>query len=151
MTDCCSTSESAAPESGKTSGKLPCVTCGAVARPVARQALLHQLKHSRLMAIPDVPFHFCAGPECDTVYFGKNEAVYRRDDLRQEVGQKSTDPDRVLCYCFDVTESDVREELEKSGQSQSKAFVMEQVKLKQCACEVRNPSGQCCLKDFPKS
>jgi hypothetical protein len=89
--------------------------------------------------------------ECDTVYFGEDGSLYRRDDLRQDVGQKSTDRDRTLCYCFDVTESTVLEELERTGKSQSKAFVMEQVKQKQCACEIRNPSGKCCLKDFPKN
>jgi hypothetical protein len=32
----------------------------------------------------------------------------------------------------------------------TREFVVEQTKLKHCACEVQNPSGKCCLKDFPK-
>ncbi len=85
------------------------------------------------------------------VYFNETGAIYKLGHVRQEVGQKSNTSDRMLCYCFDIRESNVREELEKTGQSQSKAFVMELVKLKLCACEVRNPSGKCCLADFPKS
>jgi len=150
MADCCSTS-SGSPDPVKTISTTNCVSCGAESRPVARQTLLHQLKHPQLMTLPDVSFHFCAEPACDVVYFGNDETSYLLDDLRQDVGQKSTDPDRTLCYCFDVTESNVLQEREKSGQSLSRAFVMEQVKLKQCACDTRNPSGQCCLKDFPKN
>jgi hypothetical protein len=29
--------------------------------------------------------------------------------------------------------------------------VIEQTRLHNCACDVRNPSGRCCLKDFPKA
>jgi len=151
MSDCCSTSESTAPEPVKTSSKVNCVSCGSVSLPVERLTLLHQLKHPQLMNIPEVSFHFCVEPDCDLVYFGDDKTVYRRNDLRQDVGQKSTNPDRTLCYCFDVKQSNILEEREMTGQSQSKAFVMEQVKLKRCACDTRNPSGQCCLKDFPKN
>ncbi len=127
------------------------MSCGSVGRPVERQTLLFQLKHSQLMTLEETSFHFCANAGCDVVYFGDDGSVYKKDHVRQEVGQKSTSPDRTICYCFDVTESTVMKELSETGESESKAFVMEQVKQKQCACEVRNPSGQCCLKDFPKS
>jgi len=30
-----------------------------------------------------------------------------------------------------------------------KDFVVEQTKADVCACDIRNPSGRCCLKDFP--
>ncbi|VAX17724.1 hypothetical protein MNBD_NITROSPINAE02-516, partial [hydrothermal vent metagenome] len=138
------------PGAGKPDVKGGCAACGAIARPVARQTLLFQLKHSELMTLKNTSFHFCANADCDVVYFGEDGTTYTKDHMRQKVGQKSTSPDRTICYCFDVTELDVREELANTGKSESKAFVMEQVKQKQCACEVRNPSGQCCLKDFPK-
>lgn len=151
MEDSCSPSGCSAPDTGKTYVKASCMSCGATARPVARQTILHQLKHSELMSLKDVSFHFCSNSDCDVVYFGEDGTTYTRDQIRQKVGQKSTDPDRTICYCFDVTESVVQKEMKESGESQSKAFVMEQVKKKLCACEIRNPSGQCCLKDFPKS
>ena len=31
-----------------------------------------------------------------------------------------------------------------------KDFVIKSTKEKTCACTTRNPSGKCCLKDFPK-
>ncbi|VAX20199.1 hypothetical protein MNBD_NITROSPINAE01-817, partial [hydrothermal vent metagenome] len=130
MSDCCSPSGCSVPEKGGTKVNNKCVSCGAVAKLVARQTLLHQLKHSQLATLPDTPFHFCGQPDCDVVYFGEDGTVYKRDHVRQEVGQKSNASNRMLCYCFDVTASTVGEELEKTGRSQSKAFVMEQVKQK---------------------
>ena len=152
MENSCSTSSGCSvPDTRKTKAKVICASCGAVGHRVARKTLLHQLKHSELMTLHGASFHFCAKIDCDVVYFGEGGATYTQDQVRQKVGRKSTDRQRTICYCFDVSESGVREELEKTGKSKSKTFVMEQVKLKNCACEIRNPSGQCCLKDFPKN
>jgi hypothetical protein len=50
----------------------------------------------------------------------------------------------MLCYCFGVTKADARSD------PGIKKFVMAQTKLGLCACEMRNPSGRCCLPDFPR-
>jgi hypothetical protein len=31
-----------------------------------------------------------------------------------------------------------------------KAFVMQRTQVEECACEIRNPSGQCCLANFKR-
>jgi len=129
--------------------KAPCPTCSATGRLVERRTLLQQLKNPHQALPPKEPFYFCAETACDTVYFSLTGITYERDSLRLPVGQKSTDPGRLVCYCFDVTAGRVEEELAQSGESATQAFVMAQVKDKTCSCDVRNPSGRCCLIDFP--
>ncbi|MCK5920792.1 MAG: hypothetical protein KAG66_07615, partial [Methylococcales bacterium] len=50
----------------------------------------------------------------------------------------------LLCYCYGVTCQ------QALNNPDAKAFVLAQTKLKNCACDTRNPSGRCCLKDFSK-
>ena len=156
MSSCCSTpssSEEKTSESCCSSAaprKAPCPSCGHESLAVETLTLLHQLKSPLNRQLPSGKFYFCASTDCDVVYFNQDGKQYHRADLRQEVGQKSTASGRLLCYCFDVHADRVHEELEQTGKSATKEFVVEMTKTKQCACDIRNPSGQCCLKDFPK-
>lgn len=152
MGNCCADSENSScdMEREKVAMKASCPSCRATGDLVLEQTLLHQLKNPHQMAIPDEPFYFCAETSCDVVYFSPGETKYRQEHLRQEVGQKSTDPNRTICYCFDITDAAVRNELAESGESRSQTFVMKQVKQKKCSCDILNPSSKCCLTDFPK-
>jgi hypothetical protein len=94
-------------------------------------------------------YYFCDSPLCDVVYFGEDGSVYTIDDLRGAIGQKQTPQnaahnEKVICYCFDVTLADAEND------PAAKAFVIQQTKDGGCSCETSNPSGRCCLKDFPK-
>ncbi len=64
---------------------------------------------------------------------------------------ESTSPPLVLdvplCYCFDLTRRSVADEIAGTGQSSAVAAITELIKAGQCACDVKNPSGQCCLGD----
>jgi len=82
--------------------------------------------------------------DCDAVYFGEDGSVLGMGEIRGEIGQKRSGLDRLLCYCFGVTQGDAE------ADPSAKAFVVQQTKQGVCACDSRNPSGRCCLKDFPK-
>jgi hypothetical protein len=112
--------------------------------------LLHQLKYPLNRQLDDNAYYFCASVDCDLVYFSLGDKRYKQDQLRQAVGQKSSAADRMLCYCFDIRADQVTDETKQNGHSDSKEFVIEMTKSKRCACDIRNPSGQCCLKDFPR-
>ena len=126
-----------------------CPSCGAAAKPVARITLMHQVVAPLNQKLPSDAFFFCSGAACKAVYFSEGGVVIDSSQVRWAVGQKSTDADRMICYCFGVTHSGVMEEIEQTGCSCSKTFVVEQTRLKNCACEIRNPSGKCCLREFP--
>ena len=84
------------------------------------------------------------------VYFANDKTQYTQNQLRIEVGQKKNKTTRIICYCFDVNYETALNDIDKQGNSEIKEFVIQQTVTKQCACEVRNPSGKCCLSNFPK-
>ncbi len=111
---------------------------------VERATVLHHLKRPWAQQLPEQQYYFCDDAQCDVVYFGEDDSVITLDAVRTAVGQKSQDNQRTLCYCYGITAEDYQREPE------CKTFVIAQTKDGVCACETRNPSGRCCLKDFPK-
>jgi len=91
-------------------------------------------------------YYFCSDPDCDVVYFGSDNSSIHKDQLRTKVGIKETSDDALICYCFDVS----RTTAQANEKAKAKAFVIEQTKKLLCSCTAHNPSGKCCLKDFPK-
>ena len=87
---------------------------------------------------------FCSTSSCPVVYFGDGE-TFSRDDIIVPVFQKETDPSRTVCYCFDVSEVDIREEVARTGRSSASGRIRALVEADRCACEVKNPQGSCCL------
>lgn len=138
MSDCCRVDNLEAeapthcPECGRTGRKVQRITVKALIRPEAL---------ARLSA----PEHrFCATPSCPVVYFGRG-VVFRRDEILVPVFQKEPAGDRTVCYCFAVTEREIRREVEASGRSTVGQRITDLVKADRCACEVKNPQGSCCL------
>jgi len=129
--------------------KANCPSCDLVQKSVALETLLHHLISPLNQSIDVQTYYFCSNRQCNTVYFGENGSQYFVDQVRGVVGQKQTSTSRPICYCFDVTEQQVLNEIKDTGKSDSKAFVIAQTKAKSCACDIRNPSGVCCLADFP--
>lgn len=87
-------------------------------------------------------YFFCDDPACDVVYFGDDDSVILKSGLRTVVGIKEAAADAPLCYCFGLSKADAA----KPG---ARDYVLAQTKLGLCSCDTRNPSGRCCLKDFP--
>jgi len=54
---------------------------------------------------------------------------------------------RPLCYCFDLSEADVRARA-AAGSEAASAVVERRMKDPGCACATENPSGRCCLADL---
>jgi hypothetical protein len=80
------------------------------------------------------------------VYFERaTGSVFRKHDLRTRVGLKERDDPVPICYCFDVTEADLRNEIATRGSTAVPAMIAAEVRAGHCACEVRNPQGSCCL------
>jgi hypothetical protein len=61
------------------------------------------------------------------------------------VFQKERPGERTVCYCFDVTESDLRRELEEGRCPTASERITALLKADRCACEVKNPQGSCCV------
>jgi endonuclease YncB( thermonuclease family) len=78
------------------------------------------------------------------VYFGIEE-VFDREEIVLPVHHKEPAGDRPVCYCFGVSERDLRREMVETGRSTAADRITALVKAGRCACEVKNPRGSCCL------
>jgi hypothetical protein len=91
-------------------------------------------------------YGFCPTSDCPVVYFSLDGSQqFTIDQLREPVFQKtSTDPTALVCYCFQYTRGAVQE-ASTSAHAQIVADITAGVQAGQCACDIRNPQGSCCL------
>jgi hypothetical protein len=145
--DCCSNGVIVASESTLSA----CQICGNAGRMVAKQTVVHQVKSERLPTVGDADYKFCSSADCDVIYYSAHGNVFTTADVREMVTSKTKDDDRPLCYCFGFTEGNIRREIALMGESNVPAQVSQFIKEKLCACEIRNPSGVCCLGEINKT
>lgn len=93
---------------------------------------------------------FCRTPDCEVVYFS-DSAIFRKPDLKVRVGIKETGDPIPLCYCFDYSRADIRRDIEESGSTKIPDEINAEIRGGFCACEVKNPSGTCCLGDVNRA
>lgn len=144
MADCCDTNSC----SGENPRKRQCPADGSQCSEVSVFTMRHHLKSPWQRPLPEQRYYFCGSPLCDVVYFGEDNSVFTIEEVRGPIGQKQAGReeslgDRIICYCFGITQGDA--EIDPAA----KVFVIQQTSEGGCACETRNPSGRCCLKDFP--
>lgn len=109
------------------------------------RTVLHHVKTSWDWMPTAKRYYFCDDPNCDVAYFGDDDSVILKSQLRTRIGVKEQSGDSLLCYCFGVSRSDF------ARNPSTKDFVVEQTKAGRCSCDTSNPSGRCCLKDFQKT
>ncbi len=142
MSDCCSVNA----KSGTAPAVMACPVNGARSKKVdvlTVKSLVRQLP----LAMPNDQYYFCEARDCDVVYFpfDPQAPIFRREDLLVRVGAKETGDPIAVCYCFGFTRKDIQDEIAKTGHSTVADRIAAEVKADNCACEVKNPSGKCCL------
>ncbi|MCL6488167.1 MAG: hypothetical protein K6T76_04410 [Alicyclobacillus mali] len=122
---------------------IVCPACHEPARRIALRTVKALLTGAALRRlVPKDEFHFCASPDCDVVYFAPDQ-VFRVSDIRERVFQKDTASETPVCYCFDWTRESLVAALHRGARPDED--IQEHVRLRRCACELRNPQGACCL------
>jgi hypothetical protein len=105
------------------------------------------------LGMPNTQYYYCEAPGCDAVYFplDTQAPLFRRGDLIVRVGAKETMDPIPVCYCFGFTREDIWDEIRSTGKSTVAAQIKAEVEAGRCACEVKNPSGKCCLGDVART
>ena len=124
-----------------------CPSCGAKGRRVASPALKGVLTNEAMRRLESVSYFFCRTPACSTIYFSASPSIFDRTDLRVPVWEKEPPGTRTICYCFGENESVIRDEIARSGSSTAAERIRTHIRANRCACEWRNPRGECCLGD----
>ncbi len=145
MSDCCSNKdgEKTCSEKKPSPRKFACPENMQQYIEVDKKTILQHIKSPWQYTLDELKYYFCDDPNCDIVYFGIKGSVINKAQLRTVIGKKEKDENALVCYCFGISKALAAQNPE------IKTYVTQQTKEKNCACEVRNPSGRCCLKDFP--
>jgi hypothetical protein len=88
---------------------------------------------------------FCRTPSCDILYYDLEGRIARKQDARVRVGVKETQEPIPLCYCFGFGRADVEREIAQTGDCTIPERITAEIRAGRCACEIKNPSGACCL------
>ncbi len=143
MSDSCCTLPNA--EAGTTGADL-CPTCSQKGKPVGAETI-NALARPELQPAGGFPDGYvCTNPDDPTLYFFPGDSPsLSRDDVTVRVGFKAAEPPQLVCYCFEHTREDIQGEYRRQGESRIEASIREQVVQGACSCEVKNPTGRCCL------
>lgn len=120
----------------------PCSVCGDAGKRVDVITLKALLAVS-LLEIGSAEYRFCRTPSCDVVYYSVDGAQrFAEAQLRERVYQKHPNDDGVfVCYCFRHTVQGITED----ASEHVIAEITSGIQNGQCACDIRNPQGSCCL------
>lgn len=138
MESCCTVDAAAPP------APTHCPECSQPGRLVERVTVKAMLRPRALMRLSAPEHRFCPTPRCPVVYFGFEE-VFDRSEIVVPVFQKEPAGSRTVCYCFAVTETDLRREIEQTGHAVAADVIKDHIEAARCACELKNPQGSCCL------
>ena len=122
-----------------------CPECGKLCKPVQGQTVKSLLSVS-LRQVQDIKYLFCRTKTCPVVYFSADgEQAFIIGQVRERVYQKEPEANDVfVCYCFRHTVGDLR-----TASPGDRAAIVEDINTGidagQCACDLRNPQGSCCL------
>lgn len=139
MTDCCTFANN----QSRNPNKRCCPVSGMECSEVPVKTIAYHIRDAWNWEERAERYFFCADPACDVVYFADDGTVIRQAQLRTRVGLKDRGDDALVCYCFGVSRADALKD------SSIREYVKGKTKNKLCACDTCNPSGRCCLKDFP--
>jgi hypothetical protein len=123
-----------------------CPVCGKAGK-LVDSLTLKALLNVPLTDVRRVGYRFCSTPDCPVVYYSQDGAqTFLEPDLRERVYQKHAAEDGVLvCYCFRHTTGSIKEEFVNNQAGSVVARITAGIQNGQCACDIRNPQGSCCL------
>lgn len=123
---------------------LVCPECGTACKPVKMRTLYHQVKFPENQAIVSDNYYFCPNKGCDIAYFSSAGNKIPKKHLISCLDIQK----EKLCYCFDIDTAVYVTAFNTNNAEPIKNFVIQRTKSGDCACEERNPSGQCYLTKF---
>jgi hypothetical protein len=120
----------------------PCSVCEQPGKVLGGQTVKSLLAVS-LRQLTSRTYRFCATRTCPVVYYGEDGQQFTFTQVLAPVYQKAPDaPSTPICYCFGYTVADLVGEGEHARIVQD---IRAGIKAGQCACDLRNPQGTCCL------
>ena len=128
--------------------RAECPVSGTPSRKVQRRTLEHLLKPEKIDSIQHVQYYCCTEPVCSVVYFSnENVLLFTTDDVAVKVFVKDQGKEVPVCYCFEWTRARIKQQIKETGKSTAALEIAREIKAGTCACDIKNPKGECCLGD----
>lgn len=123
---------------------LACPSCGEMGQSINTMTVKAWLAQS-LRSIQDSDYRFCRQEACPVVYYTQGQQ-FTEADLREAVYHKQpANPAVMACYCFHHTVGAIIADIQIHGTTNVEEDIRAGIQADQCACDMRNPSGRCCL------
>lgn len=122
-----------------------CPQCGNRGTPIAAKTVIAV---TSAPLPPRQPLFLCVTSDCELIYFGESGASFPVSALRQRPSWKGGD---VFCFCFDHRKSELLAAVAAGDGHHLSASIEARVRAGDCACELRNPSGRCCLPEIRRA
>lgn len=147
MSDCCTVNS----KQRSVPAVMACPANGARSKQVDMLAIKSLVRRFPL-GMQATQYYFCEARDCDVVYFplDPKAPIFRRDDLLIRVSAKENSDLVPVCYCFGFTRKDIENEIAETKGSTVADRITAEIRAGNCACEVKNPSGKCCLGDVTR-
>ncbi|MBT9555537.1 MAG: cation transporter [Myxococcales bacterium] len=122
-----------------------CPECGEVGRTVNAATIVAQVRLDPVPAtVEPGTWRVCRSPRCRVVYFHGTQVLSRGATLVTPF-HKSSDPDRLVCFCFRYTARAVLDDHAAHGRSTIAADIRSRCGRGEQDCIRKNPEGRCCL------
>ena len=129
-----------------------CPRCTNKGQAVELVTLRHHIKPPVNLEVTDGSYLFCRTPTCPVVYFSnKEDRIFEKKDVRYRIGLKEIEAPHDVCYCFGFTREMIEQDMRERGKTDIPAKISAEVKAGNCACEIKNPQGHCCLGNVQKA
>jgi hypothetical protein len=144
MSDCCRVPGAAVP--------AVCPRCGAIGKAIARETVEALVRPDLRATVGEAQYYFLEAPGCDVVYFAQSPPrEFLTADLTVRVGSKVREDPVPVCYCFEKTERMVIDDFLAHARSTIVEEITAHIRANECACEVKNPAGRCCLGNVTRA
>jgi hypothetical protein len=118
-----------------------CPLCKKRGTAVEQHTVIHHVKD--ISKIGSSIYYYCNSSDCDMVYYNKNEQ-FTTNMINKEIGFKDGSSETAtICFCFNYLKSELY-----------KPSIIEKIDIRVGSygsrCDIRSPSGKCCIKDIKK-
>ena len=121
-----------------------CPECKNLSQKISQETIQSQTNFS-FQPSQDAWF-FCKTQHCSVVYFSSSEIkpIYL-DSLKETPFPKSTNPNRLVCFCFHHSVQEILDDVLHNSVSTIKEDIIEACRKDLSDCLHMNPEGRCCL------
>ena len=129
-----------------------CPTCREKGRKVQKVTMEHLLRPASRSSISSGQYFFCENRACEALYFSSpGSRAFLKGEAVVRIGLKETEDPIPLCYCFGYTRKMAWDEIARTGGTDIPDTIRAEIQAGNCACEIKNPSGACCLAEIHRT